>query len=267
MKHHRKLSKITINYKGKLIELSIEFRNGNNELIVFIHGLGCSKESFKNIWDSSDFKDYSLLTFDLVGYGNSVKPQDFSYAIETQAEICNLLLNQFEHDAIHIVAHSMGGAVGLLLTERIEDRLASFICVEGNLTGADCGLVSRRTISYSFEDFQNKMFNKLKVAAKSSEEYSSKLWAKMLENCSPLAFYKSSKSHVEWSDSNKLLDLFINLKSKKSYIYGDKNSQMDVLDMLKDIKKISISDSGHFIMNDNPYEFYKELYSIVMPQK
>lgn len=264
MKHHEKSSKLTINYKEKPIELSIKFKNGKNELIVFIHGLGCSKDSFEYIWNSSDFVNYSLLTFDLVGYGDSSKPLDFSYDISEQAEICNLLLNQFEYDKIHIVAHSMGGAIGLLLTEKIKDRLASYISVEGNLIGADCGLVSRKTISYSLEEFQNKLFNKLILSSKSSEEHSAKLWAEMLKKCHPLAFYKSSKSLVEWSDSNKLIDLFNSLKSKKMYIYGDKNSQRDVLGMLKDSQKISISNSGHFIMSDNPYEFYKKLYKCLI---
>ncbi|MBV7276014.1 alpha/beta hydrolase [Clostridium thailandense] len=257
------ISKVIVNYKGKFFEISTKFRNGNDELIMFIHGLGCSKNSFEHVWDSSEFENYSLLTFDLVGYGDSSKPMDFSYDMEEQAELCNLLLNQFQYDKIHIVAHSMGGAIGLLLAERIKDRLASFISVEGNLIGDDCGIVSRKTVGYSFEEFQNKLFDKLIMSSRLSEDLSSKLWGEMLAKCNSSAFYKSAQSLVEWSDSNKLLSLFIDLKVNKKYIYGDKNSQMDVLKMLKDIERISISSSGHFIMSDNPYEFYKKLYNIM----
>lgn len=264
MKHHEKLSKVTINYKEKSVELSTKFRKGNNELIVFIHGIGCTKDSFEYIWEAPEFKNYSLLTFDLVGFGNSSKPLDFSYDMEEQAEICKLLLKQFQYETLHIVAHSMGGAIGLLLVEKIKDKLTSYINVEGNLVGADCGIFSRKTIHYSLEEFQNKIFNEMIVSNKLSREYSTKLWSEMLEKCHPLAFYKSSKSLVEWSDSNKLLDIFINLKASRKYIYGDKNSQMDVLDMLKDIEKISISNSGHFVMNDNPHEFYKKLYKCLI---
>ena len=34
---------------------------------------------------------------------------------------------------------------------------------------------------------------------------------------------------------------------------------MRVLDELEGIKKIKISKSGHFVMNDNPGEFYSKL--------
>jgi pimeloyl-ACP methyl ester carboxylesterase len=145
----------------------------------------------------------------------------------------------------------------------MKDKLASYISVEGNLIGADCGLISRRTISYSFETFPNKMFDELIAINKSSEEYSARLWAEMLEKCHPLAFYKSSESLVEWSDSNRLLECFINLKSKKAYIYGDKNCRMDILNMLGDISKVAVPGSGHFVMNDNPNEFYKEVSKLV----
>ncbi|MCY6369482.1 alpha/beta fold hydrolase [Clostridium ganghwense] len=256
------LSNITINYNGKQLKSSTKFRKGNNKLIVFIHGLGCSKESFEDVWYSSNFKNYSILTFDLIGFGNSSKPHDFSYTIEEQAEICKLLLDKFQYPTIHIVAHSMGGAVGLLLTEMIKDNLASFINVEGNLIGEDCG-ISRRTAKISFEKFKNNMFNRLKFVAKSSDESDSKLWAKMLETSDPLGFYKTSESLVEWSDSNKLLKIFHSLQLNKSYIYGDKNSQMNILDELIDIKKISISNSGHFVMNDNPSEFYQTIYKLL----
>ncbi len=148
IKKNAMLSNITINYKGKQVNLSTKFRNSNNELIFLIHGLGSSKESFEHIWDCSLFQDYSILTLDLVGFGNSSKPNDFSYTMEEQAEICKLLLDEFEHPKIHIVAHSMGGAVGLLLVESLKDRLISFINIEGNLVGEDCRLVSKRAIGF-----------------------------------------------------------------------------------------------------------------------
>ncbi|MCY6355935.1 alpha/beta fold hydrolase [Clostridium sp. ZS2-4] len=257
------LSNISINYKGTQINLSTKFRNINNELIFLIHGLGCSKESFEDIWHYSLFDDYSILTVDLVGFGNSSKPHDFSYAIEEQANICKLLLDKFQHPKIHIVAHSMGGAVGLLLAESIKDRLATFINVEGNLVSEDCRFVSRRTIGFPLQDFKDNKFHKMKSASEASENSGIRLWGKMLENSDPLGFYKTSKSLVEWSDSSRLLQIFNNLGLNKIYIHGDKNSQMDVLNQLLSIKKISISNSGHFVMNENPDEFYIKLHTIL----
>jgi pimeloyl-ACP methyl ester carboxylesterase len=246
-----------------MMELSHRYRKGNNELILFIHGIGCSRDSFEYVWGLTCFEKYSLLAVDLAGHGDSAKWSDFSYSMEDQAEICRGLLNRFEYDKIHIVAHSMGGAVGLLLAEKLADRLSSFISVEGNLTHKDCGLFSRKTISYPLKEFEKAKFERFIEANEASEERSLRLWAGMLRKCSPLAFYKSAVSLVEWSDSGKLLELFMNLNTRKAYIYGERNSKMDNLDMLNGIDKILISDSGHFVMTDNPDGFYKKLFAVI----
>ncbi len=75
----------------------------------------------------------------------------------------------------------------------------------------------------------------------------------------PLGFYKSAESLVRWSDSGELIFRFKNLPCRKSYFYGEKNSDMVVLHRLNSIEKVMIGSSGHFMMNDNPDEFYSRL--------
>jgi len=59
---HSKILKIT--YQQKDFELSIKLKEGSGHLIIFIHGLGCAKESFDDLWDLTRlFQDFSLLTF------------------------------------------------------------------------------------------------------------------------------------------------------------------------------------------------------------
>jgi pimeloyl-ACP methyl ester carboxylesterase len=249
--------------EAMLMELSHKYRKGSSELILFIHGLGCSRDSFAHVWEAAGFEKYSMLAVDLAGHGDSPRPPDFAYRMEDHAEECISLLGRFEFDRIHIVAHSMGGAVGLLAAERLGTRLSSFISVEGNLTGADCGLVSRKTISYPLREFEKTKFEQFVEANEASEDPGLRLWAGMLRKCSPLAFYRSAESLVEWSDSGKLFDLFMNLNSRKTYIYGDRNNKMDVLGMLGGINNISVSGSGHLVMTDNPGEFYKKLLNAI----
>jgi pimeloyl-ACP methyl ester carboxylesterase len=244
----------------KNFELSIKLKNGSREFIVFIHGLGCTKESFDTLWNYTElFKHFSLLTFDLAGFGDSSRPKDFSYTMEDQAEICKVMLDTFKPDKVHIVAYSMGGAIGLLLAEKIGDKAASFINIEGNLISEDCGPLSRKTIHASFDEFNSRVFNKLKSAVGSSGDKNAKLWLKWCDRSDALAYYKTSKSLVDWSESGNLLKKFEALKINKAYFYGAQNFQMKVLDRLQSIRKISISNSGHFLMIDNPQEFYSTL--------
>ena len=234
-----------------------------NNLIFFIHGLGCAKESFDDVFLFPEFNSFSLLTVDLVGFGNSSKPQDFSYSMEDQAKICELLIAKINPTSVHIVGHSMGGAVGLLLANRISHKLVTFVNVEGNLISEDCGLLSRKTIGIPLEEFINNGFNEIKSNVRNSGDEGSMLWVKWSEKSDALGFYKSAKSLVEWSDSGKLLEMFKTLEINKAYLHGERNSHLRVLGELHGITKISISNSGHFVMNDNPREFYSELFNLV----
>lgn len=259
---------LKITYQQKDFELSIRLRNGSRELIIFIHGLGCTKESFNNLWDFTGlFKGFSLVAFDLPGFGNSSRPDDFSYTMEDQAGICKALLDSFKPDKIHIVAHSMGGAVGVLLAEKIGERAASFINIEGNLISEDCGPLSRKSISISFEEFSAREFDELKSLVKMSRDKGSKLWLSWYAKSDPLAYYKTSRSLIEWSESGNLLKIFKELKINKAYLYGAKNSEMKIIDRLHTIRKIPISYSGHFCMIDNPKEFYSTIAEILSTRR
>ena len=247
---------VNINYQGRQLELCTRYKAAGDELILFLHGLGCTKESFDDAFGFASLADYRLLAPDLVGYGDSSKPQDFSYSMEDQAEIISLLLENVDTERIHIIAHSMGGAIGLLLAERIPDRVASFVNIEGNLIAEDCGLVSRKTAEIPFEKFRDNVFDKLRSKGP-------RPWRELSVKSDALAVHKSSVSLVEWSDSEKLLEIFLNLTARKLYIYGDQNADMPIIARLGGIKKTAISNSGHFVMNDNPAEFYEAVSEAV----
>jgi pimeloyl-ACP methyl ester carboxylesterase len=179
--------------------------------------------------------------------------------MENHAKVCRLLLDEFKSWKIHVVGHSMGGAVGLLLAEGVSDRLGSFMNLEGNLVGEDCGLLSRKAAGATFEEFKSSIFDELRHTIGSSDDRGSKLWVGWSKKSDALGFYKSAKSLVEWSDSGGLLQKFQELKINKAYFFGEKGFQSPVLQKLQEINKISIPNSGHFVMNDNPEEFYPRL--------
>ena len=75
--------------------------------------------------------------------------------------------------------------------------------------------------------------------------------------------YRSAASLVAWSDSNKLLEAFYALSCPKAYFYGDENADHPTVASVGDVPKVKIERSGHFPMNDNPDDFYDELYKFV----
>ncbi len=249
---------IYINIDGIPLHIAVTYREASGGLVLFIHGLGCSKESFKDVLFHKGFQDFSILLIDLAGFGDSARHDEFSYTMDDHARVCEAVLKEFQYDWLHIVAHSMGGAVGLSLSNRILNRTESFSNIEGNLIGEDCGIISRQTAGVSFDRFNFELFPKYKeLFHKKGKPYFS------LKQASPLAFYKSSKSLVARSESGRLLDKFRTLRCRKAYFYGDQNSELKVLKVLENIRKEQISGSGHFVMNDNPEEFYNKLLEVL----
>ena len=250
---------IAIDYNGLPLTMAVQYKRGEKGTIVCIHGLGCTQDSFKGIW-SPKFKSYSRLTFDLIGFGDSAKPASFPYTMEAHADVCHALMTYLDIDTLHVVAHSMGGAVALLLAEKIPEKVRSFVNVEGNLIGEDCTM-SREVVRMPYPDFE-KTFTQMKQKMKGKDRLSRLLYAWLCKS-DPYGFYYSAKSLIEWSDSGKLLDLFLTLPMKKVYVYGDENARAPVLDVIEKIKTVPILNSGHFMMVENPQAFYCTLLAFL----
>jgi len=253
---------ISIEYNNRPIQLAAQIRTCGDDLIYCIHGLGCAKENFHDIWSQNALKEYSIIALDLPGFGDSACLDDFSYDMKEFAAVCDSFLSLFPNERVHIIGHSMGGAVGLLLADHIKERIASFINVEGNLISRDC-TVSRQKSSISFENFKAKQLPAMVHDTARSEEPGRRLWSVLMKKADPLALYLSSQSLVKWSDSGILLKQFMGLSCSKVYVYGEFNSFMKVLRMLGNLPALCISKSGHFPMNDNPDEFYDSIASFI----
>jgi len=220
-----------------------------------IHSLTRSRDSFRQLESHSEFSNCSILIPDLLGFGLSDKPEDFLYTIQDHAEICAELLQQVEYKRLHLVAHSMGGAIALLLPSKTLDSAESFANVEGNLIAEDCGIVSRQIADVSFEVFIEKILPEHQFQFSGSESFNL---------ISPSAYYRSAQSLVEWSDSGKLLNKFLNLPCRKVYFYGEENRNHPTVSATIKMRQIEIKKSGHYLMEDNPTDFYMELSRFIM---
>ena len=263
MNRHRAKVKVD----GQLI--SHVFQRGGEESIVFIHGFGASKETFLGAFGREEFQSFRMLVTDLVGFGGSSKPADFSYLMKDQARILRKTIDLLGIDRFHLIGHSMGGIIGIELGEMIPDRLCSFINAEGNITTEDCTM-SGRVTDMGEEYFAREGFKQLKhsIAEESERTHDKSLrgYLNSLSKATPKAMYKSSLSTVQESSCGNLLRRFVQLPLYKCYIYGEKNK--DVFPAKKMLKQEGIPlyyvlRSGHSMMIENPDEFYGLISSII----
>ena len=231
-------------------ELSVNIKDGDIGDILYIHGLGCSKESFDNVFAGNWFAGRRLIAPDLLGFGESSKSTEYSYSMNEHANTLKELLVKLKSKRPVIIAHSMGGAIGLLLNDKLP-TIKYFFCLEGNLISEDC-FVSKKVASESENDFvkNNYYKNPLKYRCRQLESD---------PEPSPVAYYRSSVSLVEMSESGALLNKYFGLKHPKTYIYGEENRNIKAVRTLAGTDLAEIKDCGHFMLNDNPGQTYLEI--------
>lgn len=249
-----------ISFRNLQLRISTNVKEGNDEWVLCLHGIQSNKELFTDLLKQDFIQKYSVVAIDFVGFGDSSKPEDFSYDIADQAEVCKKIIEQLGIKKLHIIGHSLGGMVGTQLFNLLDEKVVSFINLEGNLVYRDAGL-SREVAECSFEEFQNK-YDRIKNEIRNFDEISSQKRNKWLGEIPDFVFYKTCKSIIEWSKKGVLLKTFVGAKVKKLFVYGEKNKNK--AQRLPDsIEKAEIPNSGHFMLLDNPNVCYGVIHQFL----
>lgn len=226
------------------------------DLVLMVHGFGCGKASFDSAFHSPLLEQFSLVSFDLPGHGDSGALPETPDAIEAYAEALLDLVRQVAPRRLHLVCHSMGCAVGLVASQELS-RLEGFISIEGNLVAEDCGLVSRRAAQMSRTRFVRDEYPRFRAELAASPRRDLRAWSEWYERADPVALHRAASSLVSWSDSGKLLGLLTGLP-RSAYVYGDASGDLSyLLNQLGPVPAYRIPDSGHFPMVDNPSELWR----------
>jgi len=97
---------------------------GRGEPLVLVHGIGADKSNFAAVapWLRGLGR---IVALDLPGFGESSKPLDADYSIETQADRLGQFLDALALPRVHLGGSSMGGAIVLAFALRHPERVAS----------------------------------------------------------------------------------------------------------------------------------------------
>ncbi|MCG8481574.1 MAG: alpha/beta hydrolase [Spirochaetales bacterium] len=115
--------------------------------ILLIHGL-IGTLRVPRVLDS--FGDCDVHTPDLLGYGTLSSRRIEDTSLSGQAQHVAEWVRSHAKSRVHIVGHSVGGAVGVLFASRYPELTASITSVEGNFTLKDAfwsAMVARADIA------------------------------------------------------------------------------------------------------------------------
>jgi pimeloyl-ACP methyl ester carboxylesterase len=255
---------LRLKYHDERVDIAAKVRRTGKDLIVFLHGIGCNKESFNEAFRAKALRAYSICAFDFPGHGKSSRFADELYSLQSYAEITNRVTRDLAFSRTYVVGHSMGGAVGIIATQS-ENSIQCLVSADGNLVAEDCGLVSRKIADQSTGTFVREGFNQFLGALQSSSRRDYGAWFNWCRDADPHALHQAAKSLVEWSDSGKLLELF-NALNCKAYLYGGQDNKDYLLHQI-DAEVSAVPSASHFMMVDNPASFYQALAGVLTLQR
>ncbi|GAC1370877.1 MAG: alpha/beta hydrolase [Aquirhabdus sp.] len=105
-----------ITYRGHQIFTCAD-GNPSAPVLLLIHGFPTASWDWEAIWPELTSR-YRVLTLDMIGFGFSAKPTNYSYSLIDQADLCEYLLAEHNVQEYHILAHDYGDSVAQELLAR-----------------------------------------------------------------------------------------------------------------------------------------------------
>jgi pimeloyl-ACP methyl ester carboxylesterase len=103
-----------IKYKGHNIFIR---EAGKGETLILIHGFPTASYDWHKVWNEL-VRRFHVIAIDMIGFGFSDKPVDYSYSLFDQADLWESILEARNTTYYHILAHDYGDTVAQELLAR-----------------------------------------------------------------------------------------------------------------------------------------------------
>jgi pimeloyl-ACP methyl ester carboxylesterase len=261
-----RFGQVTVEWNANQFSLPYFYRPGlAGPAIMFVHGLGGSKENFYAAIQSSSLADCTLLAFDQPGTGLAAFDPEAGLNVSALADMAQSVADQLLPSPYFLAGASMGGLINLLQIRRHGlGRIQGLINLEGNLCPEDC-MFSRRVVSHGPERFE-RLFAQIIEELRSSRYAGDQIIShNMAMNVDIAAYYTYAFETVVESDSGRLIEEFLNLSIPRLFLYGEVNKTLSYLPRLRasSIQVREIPRSAHFLFYDNPVETFQAIAEFV----
>ena len=238
----------TVKLAGEKPELKIAYidSGGAAPVLLCLHGIQGSKESFNALLSSKLAKAFRVVTPDLPGFGASSKPPAGTADLGAQARRVLSFMDALGIKTAHVFGHSLGGMLGILLLKLAAERVGRFVSLEGNLRLADCG-ETRRVVAMSLEEFRSSRFPELRAALDPARRAA-------LAQVEAEWFYETSESVVEWAKSERLFKILTRAKRPVLSIRGTGGS-FSTEPKSRHIQNLLVAGVDHFSLRSSPAVF------------
>ncbi|MBT2404827.1 MULTISPECIES: alpha/beta fold hydrolase [unclassified Streptomyces] len=227
---------------------------GEEPARVYLHGLGSTSPAY-----FAASAVHPLLTgrrsllVDLLGHGHSDRPEQFPYTLEAHADaLANALDAAGAGGGAELIAHSMGGAVAIVLAARHPRLVSRLVLVDANLdpiprTPGTAG--SSGIASYTEEEFLAGGWAEVRDRVGAH-------WWSTMRLAGRTALHRSAV-HLAAGTTPTMRELLLELRIPRSYLLPEADGPLPGAEALEaaGVAVVPIPDCAHNIMLDNPDGF------------
>ncbi|MFF8405444.1 alpha/beta fold hydrolase [Streptomyces sp. NPDC014846] len=218
---------------------------------VYLHGLGSMSAVYHaHIAARPELAGRRSLFVDLPGHGISDRPQDFGYTLEDHADAVATALDEAGVGGAELIAHSMGGAVAVVLAYRRPDLASRLVLTEANLDAFPPRSAGSSGIAAHDEDeFVERAYARVLKAV-------GPLWAATMRLADPRALHRSAVGLRRGSDP-VMRTLLESLPIERVYLQGGHSGELADREGLEaaGVRVVTVPGAGHNVMFDNPDAF------------
>jgi pimeloyl-ACP methyl ester carboxylesterase len=218
---------------------------------VYVHGLGSVSAVYHaHIAARPELAGRRSLFVDLPGHGISDRPDDFGYTLDDHADALAAVLDAAGLTGAELIAHSMGGAVAVVLAHRRPGLVSRLVLTEANLdafpppTAGSSGIAS-----YGEDEFVEGGYARVL-------EKVGPLWAATMRLADPRALHRTAVGLRRGSDP-VMRTVLRGLTVDRVYLQGELSGELADREGLEaaGVRVVTVPGAGHNVMFDNPDAF------------
>ncbi|WP_369244852.1 alpha/beta fold hydrolase [Streptomyces sp. R41] len=223
---------------------------------VYVHGLGSASTVYHaHIAARPELAGRRTLFVDLPGHGISDRPVDFGYTLEDHADALAVALDAAHLTGAELVAHSMGGAVAIVLAHRRPELVSRLVLTEANLdpypplAAGSSGIASYEEDDYVDNGGHARVLEKVGPS-----------WAATMRLADPRALHRTATG-LRRGTNPTMRRMLEELTADRVYLQGELSGELSGREGLEaaGVRVVTVPGAGHNVMFDNPDAFAAEI--------